>query len=191
LLPALDDSPGWHRLSTSVTPEPGTVALRLFLYADARLDAPTTSDYRTLSVTPLLAIALLESPAESPLPVVTYRRLGADRFRAHVQGARAAFLLVADETYSPGWHVEGPRRPGRSEHLTVNGYANGWLVPWKGTYDLTIAYSPERYATIAGWIGIIVSTIVVGTLLGVAVGRLLPARPRLAAPGDSVSAARP
>jgi hypothetical protein len=63
---------------------------------------------------------------------------------------RRPFLLVAAETYAPGWRVEAKGRSSNGvEHLPVNGYANGWRIPWKGTYDVTIKYRPEEAARLA------------------------------------------
>jgi hypothetical protein len=33
----------------------------------------------------------------------------------------------------------------------VNGFENGWLVPWRGNYDARLFYGPERYADAALW----------------------------------------
>jgi hypothetical protein len=82
---------------------------------------------------------------------VSYRRVSPSEFRAHIVNAGHPFVLVAAETYAPGWRVEAKGRSSDGvEHLRVNGYANGWRIPWKGTYDLTISYAPERLARLAG-----------------------------------------
>jgi arabinofuranan 3-O-arabinosyltransferase len=149
-LPSLESAPGWHKLRAVVRGAPGSRTVLLFLYADGGGDTTTTTEYRNLSIKrgwPYEAIAI--APA-TPLPRVSYRRVAPYEFKAHVTNARRPFLLVAAETYAPGWRVEAKGRSSNGvEHLRVNGYANGWRIPWKGTYDITIKYGPERYAQLA------------------------------------------
>jgi arabinofuranan 3-O-arabinosyltransferase len=166
-LPPLDTGPGWHRFRAVVTPPPDGGRLRLFMYADGGGDIETRTQYRALSLQrsqPLDAVAV--APVAS-LPNVSYRRLSPSEFRVHVAGARRPFLLVAGETYAPGWRLRVVGQPSRrATHLRVNGYANGWRVPWRGTYDLAVSYAPEstaRFArrldvvliplTLLGWLG--------------------------------------
>jgi hypothetical protein len=149
-VPPLESKPGWNELKAVVRPTPETGSLLLFLYADGGGDTTTVTEYRRLSITegrPYDAIALV--PA-TRLPGVSYRRVAPYEFKAHVTNARRPFLLVTAETYAPGWRVESKGRSSKSvEHMRVNGYANGWRIPWKGTYDVTITYGPERYARAA------------------------------------------
>jgi arabinofuranan 3-O-arabinosyltransferase len=155
-LPPLDSAPGWHKLKAIVRPTSETGSLLLFLYADGGGDTSTVTEYRNLSLKegrPHDVVALV--PLQR-LPGVSYRRVAPYEFKAHVTNARRPFLLVAAETYAPGWHIEADGRSSRGvEHLRVNGYANGWRVPWKGTYDVTITYRPERVARAARWFDVI------------------------------------
>jgi hypothetical protein len=128
---------------------PAVRKLYLFLYADAGGGVPTSTEWRDISTSPgrpYEAIAI----APARLPRLTYYRTGPYEFKTHVVNARKPFLLVANETYSTGWSIE--TKGGSSEdvkHIRVNGYANGWRIPWTGTYDITITYGPERIARLA------------------------------------------
>ncbi len=146
-LPGLLASPGWHRLEGTITPEARTQSLRLFLYADGGGREPTVTEYRDLEVErPQPSITIGVAPVRR-LPEVSYRRVAPYEFRVHVHDAGGPFLLVLSETLAPGWRVEAANRDaGSLTHLRVNGYANGWRVPWRGTYDLKITYRPERLA---------------------------------------------
>jgi hypothetical protein len=133
-----------------VTPYRDAVALWLFMYADGGGDTTTVTEYRTISVKRAqLATAIAVTPADR-LPVVSYERVSPSKFRVHVANATAPFLLVATETYASGWRASAPgRSSGGVEHLRVDGYANGWRIPWRGTYDLILAYAPARTARLA------------------------------------------
>ena len=88
-------------------------------------------------------------------------------FRVHVEGARRPFLLAVGETFAPGWHVESKGREITGlAHVRVNGYANAWRLPWKGTYDVTITYGPERLARLAQSIDLVLIPLVLVLWLG-------------------------
>jgi arabinofuranan 3-O-arabinosyltransferase len=146
----IETSPGWHRQEVTFEPKPGTTSSHLYLYADGGADEPTVTQYRALATgSPPLPLAIAAVPKVS-LPQVTYRRQTPYSFRARVRNARRPFVLVTTETFAPGWKVEASGlRTGDVPHFRVNGYANGWRIPWTGSYDLTIAYAPERPARVA------------------------------------------
>jgi arabinofuranan 3-O-arabinosyltransferase len=139
-------SADWHQFETTVIPAVGTRSLLLFLYADGGAADPTTTEYRNLGVEfsqPAIAVSVSPLPR---LPEVTYRRMAPYEFHVHVERAREPFLLVLSETFAPGWHLQAKDRSSAAAHGRVNGYANGWRVPWRGTYDLELTYGPERVA---------------------------------------------
>ena len=61
--------------------------------------------------------------------------------------------------------VKGPRDVGLA-HVRVNGYANAWRLPWRGTYDVTITYGPERLARLAQRIDLVLIPLVLVMWLG-------------------------
>jgi len=167
-LPPMQEGRGWHRLAVSARPSPGTDRVQLFLYADGTGDEPTITEYRGVQLAPASSVAFLGLPAtlRSPLPKVRYERVAPWKFKAHVDGAKQPFMLVAAEGYSPGWRL---RRTDRDLpeplHVKVNEYANGWLLPWKGSYDIVIEYGPERYARTARWTSLITIVALLGWIL--------------------------
>ena len=147
---ALASSRGWHRHDAVFEPRPGTTAVRLFLYADGGGRGTTVTEYRSLaSGSPPSLVAVAAAPVEA-LPNIGYRKQTPYSFRVSVRGAAAPFVLVTTETFAPGWRVQASGgRSGDVPHFRVNGYANGWRIPWTGSYDLTISYAPERPARVA------------------------------------------
>ncbi len=146
----LETSSGWHRWDAIFEPRRGTTSSHLFLYADGGADEPTVTEYRALATgSPPLPLAVAALP-EIDLPELDYRRQTPYSFRARVHDATRPFVLVTTETFAPGWRVEASGgRSGSAPHFRVNGYANGWQIPWTGSYELTIAYAPERPARVA------------------------------------------
>ena len=158
-VPALDPSPGWHRVDQVITPDPKTTGLQLIFYADGtgeRVSIARYRDVRVSAVPPANPVLLGISPLSNELPHVTYVRVGPAEVRAQVSGAKGPFLLVLTESFAPGWRIEVPGRDASGlRHVRVDGYANGWLIPWKGTYQVRFVYGPEAIARFARWTGLI------------------------------------
>lgn len=151
-LPPLDASPGWHQFDETVTPAAGTGAAFLFLYADGDRGGrrATETEYRRFTVAARAPDVGLAVRPLARLPEISYRRTAPGEFRVRVRGADHPFVLVAAETFAPGWKIEtSGRDTGDVTHFRVNGYANGWRIPWTGSYELTISYRPERFAQAA------------------------------------------
>jgi hypothetical protein len=165
-LPVLRRSGEWRTLSTVIEPDRRATGARLFVYADGG-GRGTITEYRALSAAPLLSAAAIGVRPAAALPELTYRRLSSAKFRVRVSGASEPFLLVVTEGFDRGWVIE---RSGRNDpaprHLKVNGYANGWIVPWTGSYDLTVEYAPERYARLARRFDLAVIPLLVVLALG-------------------------
>jgi hypothetical protein len=60
---------------------------------------------------------------------------------------------------APGHYV------GEVRHVLVNGYSNGWLIPWKGSYELTVSYRPERLAHAARVIDLVLIPVILTAAL--------------------------
>jgi arabinofuranan 3-O-arabinosyltransferase len=147
--PAMRASSDWYHLQATVTPDPGTVALQVFVYADAGALGGTTSivEYRGLRVRSAapLAIALIDdSIARSAAPRVSWTRLGASTYQVDVSRATEPFVLSLGESFAPGWTLQGmpSGRPG--EHVVADGYANGWLIGPGDPFTARITFAPDR-----------------------------------------------
>jgi arabinofuranan 3-O-arabinosyltransferase len=155
--PALASEEGWRRLDAVVRVARRTRALGVFLYADGGAPGGTVTEYRDLSLARRVETTAVAVAPIVALPDVSYRRVSPSEFRVRVRGARGPFLLVGTETFAPGWRVEAPGRDTSAvRHLPVNGYANAWRIPWAGSYELTIDYAPERAASAARRLDLVV-----------------------------------
>jgi arabinofuranan 3-O-arabinosyltransferase len=149
-LPPLRPSRGWHTFDTTVPPHAGTVGLRLFVYADGGGGRLTVCDYRKFSAAAYLSTVIIGAARKTTLPRIVFEKRSPSEFRAHVERARGPFMLVLTETYARGWRLTAAGHDTRQlVHVPVNGYANAWMLPWRGSYDLKIWYQPEVYARAA------------------------------------------
>ncbi len=87
------------------------------------------------------------------------------RYDITVTSSKRPFLVVLNQGFDPNWaaYIEPsgspqpfwwtwrhPAVPHR-EHMTVNGFANAWLINAPGTHHIVVEYWPQRLTNI-GWI---------------------------------------
>lgn len=152
----LENDSEWRVFDDTVELADAVDGLHLFFYADGGDEQPTVVQYRKVRVGPLASVALLGVPRERPLPRVVAHRDAPWKLTVRVRNARGPFLLATSDAFASGWKasVDGVDDSGL-RHVEVNGYANGWLVPFRGSYEMTLEYGPERYARAARWLSVI------------------------------------
>jgi arabinofuranan 3-O-arabinosyltransferase len=120
-LPAISAPAGWSTFRASVTPDKGTTAIALYLYADGGATAGETvneyADVRVVQIGALPQLALISNPG-------------------HNSNA-ATQLALARTSYSSLWQFAPSGR-----HVLVDGMFNGWLVPLD-VQRFTATYSPS------------------------------------------------
>jgi arabinofuranan 3-O-arabinosyltransferase len=155
-LPPLRARRAWQAVDETIKLDAEVRALRLFLYADGGGERPTIAEYRDIHVGPVGSVAVVGIPKERPLPRLVVRREASWKFHVLVEGAKAPFLLATSEAFADGWKATAEGHDDSAlRHVEVNGYANGWLVPFAGTYEMTLEYGPERYARAARLLSIL------------------------------------
>ncbi len=163
-MPPLETVPGWQSYHASATPLPGTLGLRLFLYADGGGEERTVVEYRNLSVraAPAFAAAVIQMPqGGSAPPAAIPEQIGSSSYRVAIQGSDDPFLLVLRESYAEGWELIGVPSDRIVRHVMVDGYANGWWISPGPSMTLGIGYAPEAWARSAR----MASTIAIAALL--------------------------
>jgi arabinofuranan 3-O-arabinosyltransferase len=149
-LPALRAGRAWSAVDETVSLDSDVQALRLFLYADGTGEGLSVAEYRNVHVGPVGSVALVGIPRTRALPRIIAHRSKPSKFNVRVENARGPFVLATGEAFAPGWKATATGHDDSGlRHIEVNGYANGWLVPWKGSYNMTLEYRPERYASAA------------------------------------------
>ncbi|MEO8293301.1 MAG: hypothetical protein ABI635_09180, partial [Actinomycetota bacterium] len=147
-MPKMEASGDWYHLHVAVTPEPGTAALRLFVYADAGAVGGdgTVVEYRALRVTSAapLAVTMFDGDAGAPAPAVTWSALGGSAYQVEVAGSSRSFVLSLGESFAPGWRLDGVPDGRRVEHVVADGYANGWRIEPGAAFTARISFAPDR-----------------------------------------------
>ena len=73
-------------------------------------------------------------------------------------------VLKFNTTFHWGWKAVTDTGELLPEHVKVDGYANGWILPKPGSYNLTISYNPQKWFTVGagvtgvGWLLILIGT---------------------------------
>lgn len=76
---------------------------------------------------------------EGDSPRISYTKLANDRYNIKIENATESFYLILNNTYDKLWQakIAGDII---EKHFIVNGFANGWSVDKKGTYDIDIFF---------------------------------------------------
>ncbi len=88
-------------------------------------------DYRSLALRPVTDEAVVLLPADlasAPVPRLRWSQDNPARYRVHVEGSDAPFVLALTEASSPGWRVRGLSAGAQARPLEVDGYRSGWVI---------------------------------------------------------------
>jgi hypothetical protein len=132
-IPGLSGAGRWSAYQASVNPDPGTTALRLYLYADAAFPGERTvaeyADIRIFEVPALPSFVVLAS-AESSM-------------------VSPPHLVTSQSSFSAQW--QGPHE---GKHVLVNGMINGWITP-DGSVNFVPYYKPAATFSAAVWTSVL------------------------------------
>ena len=145
------------------------------MYADPA-NGGSVVDYSNVRVRPIADEALVIRPADvetPPVPTMTFTTDGPARYRVHVRGRAAPFVLALADSFSHDWRVRGLPLGTPVRQVEIDGYRNGWSIDARGDLDLTIEYTPARVGRDAMHVSQIV-----GLVLFVSLARSLVRRRR-------------
>lgn len=97
------------------------------------------------------AILLSNNEPRSSKPEISVRQKNQTKYEVNVKNSKESFLLVMNNEHNSNWEISGEHL--KSEHIRVNGFANGWLIDKPGDYVLEVSYRPQKYF----YIGVIVT----------------------------------
>jgi hypothetical protein len=150
-LPNIPHTTGWSLYRASVSPDPGTKSLSLFLYADGDVKGVRTIiEYANVRVGELSAppsFALLADPTAQP--------------------ASSPQLVVARSSFSSDW-----QGPAGAKHVLVDGLLNGWLMP-PGMAPFNPTYAPTAVLRTAQSISLVAVLIALVLPLRSSIGRMI------------------
>lgn len=135
--------------------------------SDAAIAPSTARMLRQRAVAPPLdrLIGTLGEYADPCHSCATIVASSPTRYDITVTNMKRPFLLVLNQGFDPNWaaYVEPSstpqpfwwtwRRPAvaHRDHMTVNGFANAWLINAPGTHHIVVEYWPQRLTDV-GWI---------------------------------------
>jgi len=114
-------------------------------------------------------------------PVVKVLSASSTSATVRVSGARSPFVLVLGESTNKGWTASVAGGGSLTEHLLVDGFANGWVVhPGSGgvprgrPFEVTLTFAPQR---LVDW-SLVLSALGVAACLAIALSSFVLARRR-------------
>lgn len=108
---------------------------------------------------PDIVLSKTTNTKDLPTPRITFEKINPTKYTVHIENAQDKYTLVFGEAYKKDWKAYVIDEKGKKiaimeeKHNMINGYANGWFIDKKGTYDIVVEYWPQQFA----YIGIAIS----------------------------------
>lgn len=162
----LEQNSLWNAFSYNLNPNRGASDVYLQFYSKGFNQYGSEIEIKDLKVikifTPKVFLARNLSLTTPPLPHVSFQQINQTKYLVHVQNANGPYILNFGQSYDQGWRASILAQPlTENNHFKTNGYANGWLVDKKGSYEIIIEYWPQRLV----YLGFIVSLVTLFSFL--------------------------
>lgn len=101
-------------------------------------------------------------------PNIAFEEIDPSKFRISVVKSSGPFILVFNERFNLLWRLSDEKGHIVSDHFSVDGYLNGWLLDGKEKHDLTLEYYPQRLFKYGTWISLstLAIIIIIYTIIG-------------------------
>jgi hypothetical protein len=142
--------------SKATAPAPVTAWSRTHVM-DSFAFTPTVGPQLTDSAMITASQAEWIQAVDGPHPRLDVEEVDEARYLISVKDARAPFVLTLNQTFDPGWNARDPSI--EASHAVTNGFANGWLVDRIGSFDIEIAFEPEKFARSARIVSLVSLTL--------------------------------
>lgn len=119
-------------------------------------------------------LAVSDLPTNNNLnEVVTFKRINPTLYKVTIKDPNNSFILKFGERFSPLWRLYPTNsswikdfldRKTKNNHITIDGYANAWILDPKGQTEWIIKYVPQEFFYIGSAITII-SLILAGGII--------------------------
>lgn len=71
---------------------------------------------------------------------VSFTAINPTKYNIKTNKSSKPFALIFAQEFSSGWNLSKFEKT----HVQINGYANGWIIDGKQSYDLTLEYKPQE-----------------------------------------------
>lgn len=85
-----------------------------------------------------------KSFVKNDLPEINFTKVSEAEYKINIKRATGNYALILSELYDPGWKVltkDGTEIA--KSHFLANGYANGWIIDKKGSYEIFVKFVPQ------------------------------------------------
>lgn len=112
-------------------------------------------------------VFFVEKPGDgrSDVPEIVVEKISPVKYRVSVGGATDDFVMVFSETYSSEWKMAKIDDGAPLVHFSVNGFANGWMVPVEDEDFILEVYYERQNFYLTGGVMSLGTMVVVGVWL--------------------------
>ncbi len=76
---------------------------------------------------------------------IEVKKISPSMYDIKIEQSQGEFLLVFNNSFHPGWTASiGNMSIPEDKHIVANGYANGFIVDNKGSFDILLKFAPEE-----------------------------------------------
>lgn len=138
----------FQSFNSKVATHSQTQRLAISICSSPGYEEVSTIEIRNLSLKDFIvptAILVSENSVSSGNPTVSTEQINQSNYNVSVKGASSPYLLTLNNTFNSNWKLNSEDGDEEYRHITVNGFANGWIIDKKGDYTLNITYQPQKY----------------------------------------------
>lgn len=140
----------WQRDNLTFKPEQFAITAGITFVSDAgeaeEFQKPADNLFSQIKIynifsKPLILQRLVSQTdqVEASPPKISFKKISPVKYEVEVEQATKPFYLFFSEAFHSGWTISTA-----AKHLTVNGYANGWLIDKAGSYKINIYFKPQN-----------------------------------------------
>ncbi len=143
----------WHRYKCSMSVPQGFTKIRPVLGAGWVLDqskGPAITWFDGVKLSKVNNDFISRITQNETPPRITYKKISAEEYRVHIQGATKPFVLTLSETYDGLW-VANTKDGKTIKSVPMYTAINGFPIDKTGDFELTVRYQLQRWLS-AGFI---------------------------------------
>jgi len=148
----------WNSFSAILEPNQDTKSVNLEFYPTGFETTGATIQVKNIKVISIYVPEVFVSKNVVPsiatkFPKMSFSRLNPTMYKVSIENSTSPFVLAFGESYNKGWRAYIAEnffqtlflKPiPETQHYTLNGYSNGWLIDKKGSYSIVVEYFPQK-----------------------------------------------
>ncbi len=145
----------WTHYAGILEPLPNAQVIGLCFFADPSDANLVTNFYDDVQIKeiPFISMVLTNANPQTEnapsTPEITFTKINPTLYNVQIKNAQDPFTLILLENFNKGWKLsflnDSQVKLSESDHLKINGFANGWYLTQKGNFTVNLEFSPQRY----------------------------------------------